>query len=311
MKPPQEKFGAWSMFVPSLGKIVVAGTGTLPDFDARIAETGLQQYVAKAADVGMSRSLVQPDYNNFGPRFGFAWRPFGGTKSVIRGGYGLFYGTSSLYRLDEYSDTYPFSINESYSATSSNPLLLTVSDPFPVAKRRVGGITSTAGQQIDSRDQYLQSWNLTFERDFGKGTVLEVAYAGLQHSPAPPLRHQPAPAPPRSPQRRRLLPPSLPGLPNHQLHRRQLQLHLQLRLAHHPPPLLQTDVRPRRPPTPGPNPSTESSNTGGTIAAGFPSAQDSRNLHGERGRSDFDIGHSFVASFIWTPKLTNNLMLRN
>ena len=47
----------------------------------------------------------------------------------------------------------------------------------------------------------------------------------------------------------------------------------------------------------------ETSNTGGTIAYNFSDAQDSRNLHAERGRSDFDIGHTFAASFIWTPQL--------
>ena len=55
----------------------------------------------------------------------------------------------------------------------------------------------------------------------------------------------------------------------------------------------------------------ESSNTGGVIAGGFPSAQDSRNLHGERGRSDFDVGHSFAASFIWQPSFSRNLLLRD
>ncbi|MBI3471274.1 MAG: hypothetical protein HY013_07955, partial [Candidatus Solibacter usitatus] len=54
----------------------------------------------------------------------------------------------------------------------------------------------------------------------------------------------------------------------------------------------------------------ETSNTGGVIAAGFPSAQDSRNLHGERGRSDFDIGHSFVAAFIWEPAFSRGLLWR-
>jgi hypothetical protein len=55
----------------------------------------------------------------------------------------------------------------------------------------------------------------------------------------------------------------------------------------------------------------DSSNTGGVIAGGFSIAQDSRNLRAEHGRSDFDIGHSFLASFIWSPKLTTNLFLRN
>jgi hypothetical protein len=55
----------------------------------------------------------------------------------------------------------------------------------------------------------------------------------------------------------------------------------------------------------------ETSNTGGTIQYNFPIAQDSRDLAAERGRSDFDIGHSFAASFVWAPKLGHSALLRD
>jgi len=55
----------------------------------------------------------------------------------------------------------------------------------------------------------------------------------------------------------------------------------------------------------------ETSNTGGTIAYNFSQAQDSRNLKLERGRSDFDIGHSFACSFIRTPQLSQHWLARD
>ena len=44
MKPPPEKYGAWSMFLPELGKVVIAGHGILSqaEFDQRLSIVGAQ-----------------------------------------------------------------------------------------------------------------------------------------------------------------------------------------------------------------------------------------------------------------------------
>ena len=310
MKPPQEKFGAWSMFVPSLGKIVIAGRGLLNDFDQRIQSTGLSQYIAMAADVGLPRSIRKTDYTDLAPRLGFAWRPFGRSASVIRGGYGLFYGSSSLFRMDEYSDTYPFSINETYNAVSANPLALRMSDPFPAARRTVGGVASTSGQDANIQSQYLQSWNLTVEHEFAKDSVIEIAYAGSKGTHL---------------QRRYDL--------NQQL--RDLDVRAATGAFPRPYPAFSTiniigdgsnsiynsgsvTLRRRfnrqlflRATYTYSKSIDESSNTGGTVQYNFGNAQDAYNLRAERGRSDFDIGHAFATSFIWSPSLSRHVALRN
>ncbi len=305
-KPPKEKFGAWSMFIPELGKQIISGTGVLTqaEFDSRIATAGLQKSVARASEVGLPATIVKTDYNNFAPRFGFAWRPFGGTRNVIRGGYGIFYGASSLYRMDEYSDTFPFSINETYNAVTGTPSAVTVSNPFPLARRSVGGTTTTYGGPSEPKTQYLQSYSLTVEREFGKGTVLEVGYAGSKGT------HLQRRYDLNQPGREQALRSTRPYTGFNGINiisdssnsnyssgavtvRRRFTKQFFVRAAYTYAKSID-----------------ESSNTGGTIQYNFSSAQDSRNLKGERGRSDFDIGHTFAGSFIWSPTFSKNFLAR-
>src|SRR5262249_35908800 len=65
------------------------------------------------------------------------------------------------------------------------PLLLTVSDPFPASKAKNSGVTSTYGLPSTNPTQYIQSWSTTIEREFAGGTVLEVAYAGSKGTHLP------------------------------------------------------------------------------------------------------------------------------
>src|SRR5437879_12354487 len=44
-------------------------------------------------DPGIPRSTVSTPYNNFAPRFGFAWDVKGDAKTSLRGSYGIFFDT--------------------------------------------------------------------------------------------------------------------------------------------------------------------------------------------------------------------------
>ena len=142
---------------------------------------------------GMPRSGYLPDRNNFAPRLGFAWNP-NGAKTVIRGGYGIYFDQSSLAPSEGLYFNKPYYDFHLYYSSSAFPL--TLYNPFP--SNYPYPIPSSAfAFQRDLRTPYLQQWSFHVQQQIGARRVVEVGYIGSKGSDLISARdiNQPAPSP--------------------------------------------------------------------------------------------------------------------
>jgi outer membrane receptor protein involved in Fe transport len=119
----------------------------------------------------------------FAPRIGFAWRPFG-NKTVVRGGYGLFFDSAETREIDDSGDIYPFVVRAADNATTDATLPKLTNNMFPpVPLHQV--TPAIDGSQFFAviiserpRNPYVQQWSLSVQRELARDTTLEVNYVG-------------------------------------------------------------------------------------------------------------------------------------
>jgi hypothetical protein len=108
----------------------------------------------------------------FGPRVGLAWAPFGGTRTVIHSGFGIYY--EQLDYIGSCCDAAPLgNFNQKVVvAPSSFPILLAPGEPIPGAK------ISPAGIQPDLKMPTVEQYALRIDQALSGNTVLSVGYVG-------------------------------------------------------------------------------------------------------------------------------------
>ena len=240
---------------------------------------------------GVPRSGFEADKNNFAPRVGFAWSV--SEKTVLRGGYGIYYDQSPLAPAEALYFNSPFFDNNIFFSLPGLPL--TLNDPFP-AFFPFPLPDSALAIQRDLRTGYMQHWNFNVERQLGNSSVIEVAYVGSKGTKLLTARdiNQPQPS---------VLPPGLPFVPRPDprfddidlLESRAnsnynaLQARFQQRLARGFSGLVSYTWS---------KSIDDASNF--FSSAGDPNfPQNSYNVAAERGRSNFDVSHRLSASYAY------------
>jgi hypothetical protein len=165
----QQKIGASNIaFQQSFNSCAITGNAK-----------GCTPYLTASQD-NLPQGLRQTYKGDIQPRFAFAYRPFNDTKTVIRGGFGV-YTMTNLGPLSFNNSGNPTSNLHSYanSGTQATPLIKFPNTAPPASGVTLGGGSLDQGVDPHFRDPQSNQWSITVERQLSTNNSLRASYVGM------------------------------------------------------------------------------------------------------------------------------------
>ena len=138
------------------------------------------------AGKGVRPDIVDPDYNNWAPRFGFNWNPGFLKNFVVRGGAGIFFATDNFNEEQFKVNGPPFFQAQTLVGDTRTPNLF-MRDMLP-SFATSPAISPFTFDRLN-RTPYVAQWSFGLQKSFGNNWVLEAEYAGSNGNKLPQRRN--------------------------------------------------------------------------------------------------------------------------
>ena len=150
------------------------------------------QLVEYSRSGAVRNGIVDPDWNNFAPRVGFAYSPSFLHNTVMRGAFGVFYATDNWNELQFEVVLPAYYLSQTLNSNPTSPTLA-MSSLFPVGTLG-GGTDVPFSLDKRSRTPYVQQWNYDIQHTFAHNMFLDVGYIGNVGQKLPQRRNSDAPS---------------------------------------------------------------------------------------------------------------------
>lgn len=147
--------------------------------------------VKTAGDLGLPQSLRKADGNNFAPRFGFSYQVDRTAKTVVRGGWGLYYGHFSG-DIAGVLAAGPYSFSTAINNPAGTPAF-TLANPF--ATSGAPGAVTLSAIAPNLGNSYSMEYTFSVERELMKDLGVRIGYVGTKGTQLPYIRNVNQPLP--------------------------------------------------------------------------------------------------------------------
>ena len=162
----------WDLFVP-----YVEDDDRQANFDTSTGRFVVASPDATIAGVNVGRHLQTYSKTDFAPRLGFAYDLRGTGRTMLRGGFGMFWNTPLTGTGSSKGQNPPFLLSQALQGPLQFVPVLSYSSASVQPTPQTGG-NSRSSFDPNFRDGYAQQWSVNVQQQLGTNYMFEVGYVG-------------------------------------------------------------------------------------------------------------------------------------